>query len=371
MSIDDYHSFDDDTSWDADSDDDGTLSDGEREAQRYADGKRGQPIPKRNSTKKVIPMSDSTAAPVEFTQPGNIHIATLQMRAAIAAAGGIAKTRESTGTGSFKFRGVDDTYNKLAPMFPHFGINPTPKWSHELEWTEYHTKSGSDMTHVVVRGTLELVYAYDPSSVISLTLIGEAADAGDKVIGKAQSYAMKKALLDFFTIPTEGDNDPDAKNHEREGPRVKRGSTPAKASEPSEEDVHNLQTWNDRWSSVESPEDYNAACEEWKSAPQVVRSNAEVKTAMFDASKRASATAKKRKEEKAKDDKPADGWPNHDLEARVSELVTLYKSIPAKGGKTKLADLDAQLAKEHAAVRNSSAVMAAQADAVARVTGGA
>jgi hypothetical protein len=39
-------------------------------------------------------------------------------------------------------------------------------------------------------------------------------DSGDKSHGKAMSYAYKSMAFAAFAIPTEGDNDPDAKTHE-------------------------------------------------------------------------------------------------------------------------------------------------------------
>ncbi|NKU87713.1 hypothetical protein GS884_09095 [Rhodococcus hoagii] len=45
---------------------------------------------------------------------------------------------------------------------------------------------------------------------------GEAADAGDKAVSKAQSVAYRTFLLQGLTVPTE-ERDPDADVHERAG----------------------------------------------------------------------------------------------------------------------------------------------------------
>ena len=46
------------------------------------------------------------------------------------------------------------------------------------------------------------------------TIYGEAMDSADKATNKAMSAAYKYAVLLTFCIPTEGDNDADAKTHE-------------------------------------------------------------------------------------------------------------------------------------------------------------
>jgi len=52
--------------------------------------------------------------------------------------------------------------------------------------------------------------------------MGEAADAGDKSLSKAQSVAYRMYLLQALAIPT-GDRDPDADAHERDTPAAGEG----------------------------------------------------------------------------------------------------------------------------------------------------
>jgi hypothetical protein len=54
----------------------------------------------------------------------------------------------------------------------------------------------------------------DDGSMHEVVTFGEAMDSGDKATNKAMSAAYKYACMQAFCIPTEGDNDADAKTHE-------------------------------------------------------------------------------------------------------------------------------------------------------------
>lgn len=106
----------------------------------------------------------------------------------------------------FKFRGIDDVMNALHPIFAMHKVFFTSEIL-KSEMTERKTSNGLTNHHMVhVRYTFHAV----DGSTVSSEALGEAADTGDKGGGKAQSYALKVALLQTFLIPTEGDNDPDA-----------------------------------------------------------------------------------------------------------------------------------------------------------------
>ena len=69
----------------------------------------------------------------------------------------------------------------------------------------FTTKSGTAMRHVTLTVRYDF-YAVDGSSM-SATVMGEAADSGDKATSKALSMAFKYALTEVLTLPT---NEPDA-----------------------------------------------------------------------------------------------------------------------------------------------------------------
>ena len=125
--------------------------------------------------------------------------------------GPIAKLHQNAQQG-YKFRGIDDVYNALHPILVKHGVYCIPEvLGREVQ--ERASKGGGTLfcTRVDVRFTL--VCAEDGSSV-SGTVVGEAMDTGDKSSNKAMSAAMKYFFFQVFCIPTEGDNDADARTHQ-------------------------------------------------------------------------------------------------------------------------------------------------------------
>lgn len=121
---------------------------------------------------------------------------------------GIGKDRRNEQQG-FKFRGIDDVYNALAAELAKANLVIVPRMI-ERTCTERATKSGSVMYSIVVCGEFDFVSAVDGSTHVC-RMYGEAMDSGDKATNKAMSAAYKYACLQTFCIPTEGDNDAEAK----------------------------------------------------------------------------------------------------------------------------------------------------------------
>lgn len=124
---------------------------------------------------------------------------------------GIAKDRKNDQQG-YKFRGIDDVYNALAPILAEFGLVVIPRiLSREL--VERTTKNGGVLFYVTVEAEFDFVSVGDGTKVTARTY-GEAMDSGDKATNKAMSAAYKYAAFQTFCIPTEGDNDADKTTHE-------------------------------------------------------------------------------------------------------------------------------------------------------------
>lgn len=124
---------------------------------------------------------------------------------------GIAKERNNQQQ-NYKFRGIDDIYNALAPALAKAGLCVLPRVTRR-EVTERTTKSGSMLFYVVCDVEFDFVSAEDGSKH-TVAVVGEAMDSADKATNKAMSAAYKYAALMTFCIPTEGDNDADAATHE-------------------------------------------------------------------------------------------------------------------------------------------------------------
>lgn len=145
------------------------------------------------------------------TQTPQIHA---RLAAVLAGVEAIGKDRKSGQDGygpKFSYRGVDDVYNELHGLFAKHRIYLSPEVV-TFDQKERQTDKGKTQIHAVVQ--VRYTFTADDGSSTSMTMVGEAADSGDKSLGKAVQYAIKVLLLQAFLIPTEGDNDPDARSVE-------------------------------------------------------------------------------------------------------------------------------------------------------------
>lgn len=108
----------------------------------------------------------------------------------------------------YKFRGIDDIYNALAPAMAKHGLCVLPRCL-SRDCQERTSADGSKaMFYVTVDVEYDFVAAEDGSKH-TVRVFGEAMDRSDKATNKAMSAAYKYACLQTFCIPTEGDNDAD------------------------------------------------------------------------------------------------------------------------------------------------------------------
>lgn len=139
-----------------------------------------------------------------------VYKAIAKVSAALAEEG-ISKTRSNTQQ-NFKFRGIDEILNALAPILAKNELVVIPRVA-SSDRQEKPTKNGGVLNYVTLTVEFDLVSAKDGSKHTAV-IVGEAMDAGDKAANKAMSIAYKYMAILTFCIPTEGDNDPDASSHE-------------------------------------------------------------------------------------------------------------------------------------------------------------
>lgn len=125
---------------------------------------------------------------------------------------GIAKDRTNSQGSGYKFRGIDDVYNALAPLLAEHGLCVIPRML-KRECVERQSKNGGALFYVTVEAEFDFVAASD-GTIHTARTFGEAMDSGDKATNKAMSAAYKYAAFQTFAIPTEGDNDADAHTHD-------------------------------------------------------------------------------------------------------------------------------------------------------------
>ncbi len=123
---------------------------------------------------------------------------------------GISKNNKNQ-TQGYKFRGIDDVYNALAPIMSRVGLVVLPRVL-SRECIERQTKTGGALFYTTVEMEFDFVSSFDGSNHVVKTF-GEAMDSADKSTNKAMSAAYKYACMQSFCIPTEGDNDADAVTH--------------------------------------------------------------------------------------------------------------------------------------------------------------
>lgn len=148
----------------------------------------------------------------------------------------------------YKFRGIDDVYNALAPLLAKHKLCVLPKVL-SREVAERVSQKGGALFYVTVMVEYAFVSSED-GSAHTVVSVGEAMDRGDKATNKAMSAAYKYACFQAFCIPTEGDNDADAATH---------------AVEPHQ---HPAQYQKSELAQVMSEGNDIATCEFWRSMTQ-------------------------------------------------------------------------------------------------------
>jgi ERF superfamily len=124
---------------------------------------------------------------------------------------GIGKDRTNQQQ-NFKYRGIDDLRNTLAPILVKHKLLILPRVM-EREISERESRQGGALFSVVLKIEYEFLCVLDDSAKLVGPFYGEAMDSGDKATNKALSVTYKYMCIDTFCIPTEGEevaNDPDA-----------------------------------------------------------------------------------------------------------------------------------------------------------------
>lgn len=118
--------------------------------------------------------------------------------------GPVTKDQKNQAQG-FKFRGIDQFVNALYPALVRHGVFMTPRatfFNTEIkEVTRSSGKAGVDK-HVSILMEYDF-FAEDGSKVTVGPIPAEGVDSGDKATNKALSAALKYALIQTFTVPTE------------------------------------------------------------------------------------------------------------------------------------------------------------------------
>lgn len=118
----------------------------------------------------------------------------------------IHKTKRDNTSIKYAYRSIDEFMNVLNPLLGKHKVTIIPEVL-KNERTQFQSANGAKMLSVV----MEIKYTFyaEDGSHVSCTMIGEAFDSGDKASNKAQSVALKYAVMQVFMVPTEDIQDPD------------------------------------------------------------------------------------------------------------------------------------------------------------------
>lgn len=123
--------------------------------------------------------------------------------------GAVEKNRKNEQQ-KYQFRGIEDFYQAAHPAFVKHGIFCVPEvLEHAASTFEKTNEYGKVTTwrHVTAK-VRHRFFAADGSFVDAVT-IGEGLDNSDKATNKAMSGAMKYALIELFSVPTQDVEDSD------------------------------------------------------------------------------------------------------------------------------------------------------------------
>lgn len=118
--------------------------------------------------------------------------------------GFIGKNQKNQAQG-FKFRGIDDFVNALYPALTKHGVFMTPRaTSYTQDLKDVLRGSGKPGVDKHVSIMMEYdFFAEDGSKVTVGPVPAEGLDSGDKATNKALSAALKYALIQTFSVPTQ------------------------------------------------------------------------------------------------------------------------------------------------------------------------
>ncbi len=147
--------------------------------------------------------------------------------------GPVTKAQTNSQQG-FKFRGIDQFINALHPALVKHAVFMTPRctsFTKDLkDVVRSSGKAGVD-AHVAVLMEYDF-YAEDGSKVTVGPVPAEGMDSGDKATNKSLSAALKYALIQTFSVPTE-----DMEEADRESPLIGKKLTSAPLSAQESKDA--------------------------------------------------------------------------------------------------------------------------------------
>lgn len=186
------------------------------------------------STGGSVGTSTGTTISLWPQQTNGTNMIYKKMSAVMSDIKAVAKDQKNTQQG-FKFRGIDQFVNALYPALTKHGVFMAPRavrFESELkEVVRSSGKAGTDK-HVSIMMEYDF-FAEDGSKVTVGPIPAEGLDSGDKATNKALSAALKYALIQTFSIPTEDMAEADLESPEiGSTAKTPKSDQPAKPADP-------------------------------------------------------------------------------------------------------------------------------------------
>jgi len=139
---------------------------------------------------------DTSGVPADLNV--NVHLAWAAVMADVQAVGKGDKRQDAGGR--YNFRGIDRILNAVGPALRKHGVAVIPEKT-AAEYSTFTTGGNKQMRLCTVTVDFRV---YGPrGDSFPMQVVGEAFDAGDKAAPKAQSVALRVALINALAIPTE------------------------------------------------------------------------------------------------------------------------------------------------------------------------
>lgn len=118
----------------------------------------------------------------------------------------------------YKFRSIDDVYNKLQPVLAKNEVFfiPDVLESHE---ERYESQQGKSQVRVKLKVKYKIFHS--DGSLIETVVEGEGIDRSDKATNKALTAAFKYMLIQIFCIAVDGEVDGDSETLDIQAPTSK------------------------------------------------------------------------------------------------------------------------------------------------------
>lgn len=127
------------------------------------------------------------------------------INAVMASIGSIGKNQKNQ-IQNYKFRSVDDIYNKLSPLFAQHGLFVVPN-VYGKEVLQYQNSKGTETFRVTL--TVDYHVTALDGSFVTCRVVGEGIDTSDKATNKAFTACFKYLMIQLFCIAVEGEVDAD------------------------------------------------------------------------------------------------------------------------------------------------------------------